>query len=119
MKIITKNFRLNALANQYSAAVYDHVTQQNGGDFFIVDSGGLSLRIDIVGGVSGVRGLVDAYYLEALRLNYPQWEKLAIEVLTNCLKENNAVTDVGIEIWQSMGSDIGSTVTGNGGPFNA
>lgn len=115
MKLITKNFRLNALANQYSAAVYDHVTQQSGGDFFIVDSGGIPLRIDIVGGVSGVRGLVDAYYLEALKLNYPAWERLAIEVLTNCLKENNAVTDVGIKIWQNMGSDMGSTVAGNGG----
>lgn len=47
MKIITKNFRLNALANQYSAAIYDHVKQQNGGDFFMVD---VPLRIEIAGG---------------------------------------------------------------------
>lgn len=112
MKIITKNFRLNALANQYSAAIYDHVKQQNGGDFFMVDAGEFPLRIEIAGGVSGVRGLVDAYCLEALKLNYPKWEKLAIELLSKCLKENNSVTDAGIEIWQSMVSDMGSTVAG-------
>lgn len=112
MKIITKNFRLNALANQYSAAIYDHVKQQNGGDFFMVDAGEFPLRIEIAGGVLGVRGLVDAYCLEALKLNYPQWEKLAIELLSKCLKENNSVTDAGIEIWESMGSDMGSTVAG-------
>ncbi|HEN3468616.1 TPA: hypothetical protein ACPZQN_003796 [Yersinia enterocolitica] len=116
--MITKNFRLNALANQYSAAVYEHVRQQNGGDFFIVDSGGLALRIEIVGGVSGVRGLVDAYYLEAVKLNYPQWEKLAVQLLTKCL-EGDGLTRPGREFWQSMANDIGSTVAGNGGPFNA
>lgn len=112
MKIITKNFRLNALANQYSAAIYDHVKQRNGGDFFMVDAGEFPLRIEIAGGVSGVRGLVDAYFLEALKLNYPQWEKLAIELLSKCLKENNSVTDAGIEIWENMSSDMGSTVAG-------
>lgn len=112
MKIITKNFRLNALANQYSAAIYDHVKQQNGGDFFMVDAGEFPLRIEIAGGVSGVRALVDAYYLEALKLYLLQWEKIAIEMLTKCLKENNSVTDAGIKIWESMGSDIGYTVAG-------
>ncbi|CQR09722.1 Uncharacterised protein [Yersinia enterocolitica] len=111
MKIITKNFRLNALANQYSAAIYDHVKQQNGGDFFMVDAGEFPLRIDIVGGVSGVRGLVDAYYLEALKLHLLQWEKIAIEMLTKCLEGNN-LTQTGREIWESMGADIGSTVAG-------
>ncbi|RXA97246.1 hypothetical protein [Yersinia sp. 2105 StPb PI] len=109
--MITKNFRLNALANQYSAAIYDHVKQQNGGDFFTIDAGEFPLRIEIVGGVSGVRGLVDAYYLEALKLNYSQWEKVAIELLTKCIDGNNLTQD-GREIWQSMGSDMGSTVAG-------
>ena len=111
MKIITKNFRLNALANQYSAAIYDHVKQQNGGDFFMVDAGEFPLRIEIAGGVSGVRGLVDAYCLEALKLNYPQWEKLAIELLSKCL-DGNDLTQCGREIWENMGSDMGSTVVG-------
>lgn len=111
MKIITKNFRLNALANQYSAAIYDHLKQQNGGDFFIVDTGDFPLRIEIVGGVPGVRALVDAYYLEALKLNLLQWEKIAIEMLTECLEGNN-LTQAGREIWESMGSDMGSTVAG-------
>ncbi|HHG9959536.1 TPA: hypothetical protein ACPZLH_000654 [Yersinia enterocolitica] len=109
--MITKNFRLNALANQYSAAVYDHVKQQNGGDFFIVDAGEIPLRIEIVGGVSGVRGLVDAYYLEALKLNLLQWEKIAIGMLTKCLEGKN-LTQTGREIWESMSSDMGSTVAG-------
>lgn len=111
MKIITKNFRLNALANQYSAAIYDHVKQQNGGNFFMVDAGEFALRIEIAGGVSGVRGLVDAYFLEALKLNYPQWEKVAIKLLTKCLDGNNLTQD-GCEIWESMTSDMGSTVAG-------
>lgn len=111
MKIITKNFRLNALANQYSAAIYDHVKQQNGGDFFMVDAGEFPLRIEIAGGVSGVRGLVDAYCLEALKLNYLQWEKMAIELLSKCLDGNNLTQD-GREIWKSMTSDMGSTVAG-------
>ncbi len=111
MKIITKNFRLNALANQYSAAIYDHVKQQNGGDFFIVDAGSFPLRIEIVGGVSGVRALVGAYYLEALKLNYTEWEKLAIKLLSKFLDGNNLTQD-GREIWESVGSDIGSTVAG-------
>ena len=33
MPLITKNFRLNGLANQYAAAVYARVQQNNGGDF--------------------------------------------------------------------------------------
>lgn len=111
MKIITKNFRLNALANQYSAAIYDHVKQQNGGDFFMVDAGEFPLRIEIAGGVSGVRGLVDAYCLEALKLNYPQWEKLGIALMSKCLDGNN-LTQCGREIWENMGSDMGSTVAG-------
>ncbi|AHM72969.2 hypothetical protein [Yersinia hibernica] len=109
--MITKNFRLNALANQYSAAIYDYVKQQNGGDFFMVDTGSFPLRIEIAGGVSGVRGLIDAYCLEALKLNYPQWEKVAIELLTKCLDGNNLTQD-GREIWESMTSDMGSTVAG-------
>ncbi|UIN02492.1 hypothetical protein [Yersinia ruckeri] len=109
--MITKNFRLNALANQYSTAIYDHVKQQNGGDFFMVDAGEFPLRIEIAGGVSGVRGLVDAYCLEALKLNYPQWEKVAIELLTKCMDGNN-LTQCGCEIWESIGSDMGSTVAG-------
>ncbi|EOX2608441.1 hypothetical protein ACPEOH_001188 [Yersinia enterocolitica] len=109
--MITKNFRLNALANQYSAAIYDHVKQQNGGDFFMVDAGELPLRIEIAGGVSGVRGLVDAYCLEALKLNYPQWEKLGIALMCKCL-DGNTLTQQGREIWESMGSDMGSTVAG-------
>ncbi|ELX2274158.1 TPA: hypothetical protein PXJ57_003973 [Yersinia enterocolitica] len=110
--MITKNFQLNSLANQYSAAIYDHVKQQNGGDFFIVDMLVSSpLRIDIVGGASGVRGLVDAYCLEALKLNYPQWEKLGIALMSKCL-DGNTLTQHGREIWESMGADMGSTVAG-------
>ena len=38
--------------------------------------------MNIVGGVTGVRDPVDAYYLEALQLNYQNWEQLAILMLT-------------------------------------
>ena len=39
--MITKNFRLNALANQYAAALYSHVTATSGDDS---DSGNKTVR---------------------------------------------------------------------------
>lgn len=114
MSLITKNFRLNALANQYAAAVYDRVKQQNGGDFFMIEAGPQAIRVNIVGAVPGVRALVDSYYLEALQLNYQNWEQMAILLLTKCLNES-ALTQSGWEIWESMVNDMGSTVEGNAG----
>lgn len=83
--MITKNFRLNALANQYSAALYNHITATSGGDYFMIDAGGESVRVNILGGVKGMRDLVDGYALEAIKEHYQaaQWEaaKLAAGVL--------------------------------------
>ena len=72
--MITKNFRLNALANQYAAALYDHITATSGGAYFMVDAGGQSVRVDVTGGVKGVRDLIDGYALEPLRESFKQWE---------------------------------------------
>jgi len=118
MTLITKNFRLNALANQYAAAVYDVVKQQSGGDFFTLDTGKGSIKVEIIGGISGVRDLVDAYYLEALKLNYPQWEALAVQLLQKCL-DGDGLTAHGQEFWQSMIADMASSLAGKGGRFNA
>lgn len=65
--MITKNFRLNALANQYAAALYDHIKTTSGGDYFMIDADGEPVRVEIAGGVNGVRDLVDGYALEALK----------------------------------------------------
>lgn len=69
--MITKNFRLNALANQYAAALYDHITATNGGDYFMIDANGESVRVEVIGGIKGIRDLVDGYALEALKEHYP------------------------------------------------
>ncbi|MGX8940156.1 hypothetical protein ACWWJF_05715 [Symbiopectobacterium sp. Eva_TO] len=70
MALITKNFRLNALANQYAAAVYEAMKFETDGDYFVVDVAGQRFVVEIIGGVSGVRDLIDAYGLSALKLNY-------------------------------------------------
>lgn len=114
MKIITKNFRLNSLANQYAAAIYSHVVNQNGGEWFTVNANTLPIRVNIVGGVPGVRQLVDAYFLEALQLNYQGWEAAAIAMFDKCLASDKSIHQTGIEVWESMVSDMGSTVAGDG-----
>lgn len=114
MTLITQNFRLNALANQYAAAIYDRVKQQNGGDFFMIEAGPQAIRVEIAGGIPGVRALVDSYYLKALQLNYQNWETVAMVLLTQCV-DGPALTMAGWEIWESMVNDMGSTVGGNAG----
>ncbi|AIQ99023.1 hypothetical protein LG71_03475 [Pluralibacter gergoviae] len=111
--MITKNFRLNALANQYAAALYNHITATSGGEFFTVDTGGESIRVNIVGGVRGVRDLIDGYALEALKEHYPacRWESVGVTFLSRCVNAGG-LTDTGIEIWDSMINDMGATVAG-------
>lgn len=113
MALVTKDFRLNSLANQYAAAVYAAIQKENGGDWFTVNTGEQDIRVDIIGGVSGVRELIDAYGLEAMKLNYSQWETLAIALLNKSLK-GKRLTKAGREIWQSMVNDMGKTVIARG-----
>lgn len=68
--MITKNFRLNALANKYASALYNHITSTSGGDYFMVDADGLAVRVEIVNGVKGVRSLIDSYTLAAMKVSY-------------------------------------------------
>ncbi|EJY8918611.1 hypothetical protein [Enterobacter cloacae complex sp. 310G5] len=110
--MITKNFRLNALANQYAAALYNHITTTSGGDYFMIDADGEPVRVEIAGGVNGVRDLVDGYALEALKEHYPQWESVGIGLLEKCVNAGG-LTDTGREIWQSMTADMGATVGGH------
>jgi len=112
MALITQNFRLNALANQYASALYSYISATNIGDRFMVDAGGQAIQVNIVGGIKGVRDLVDGYALEALKDSYPQWEIIAIELLSRCV-HGNELTVTGREIWQSMVNDMGDTVAGN------
>lgn len=111
MPLITKNFRLNSLANLYAAAVYARIQQNNGSDFFNVQAGQQDIQVNIIGGISGVRALLDAYYLEAIQLHYPNWEQLAILLLTKSL-DGSELTKSGWQFWESMVSDMGSTVEG-------
>ena len=110
--MITKNFRLNALANQYAAALYDHIKTTSVGDYFMIDADGEPVRVEIAGGVNGVRDLVDGYALEALKEHYPQWESVGIGLLEKCVNAGG-LTDTGREIWQSMTADMGATVGGH------
>lgn len=116
--MITKNFQLNLLANQYAAALYDHITATSGGAYFMIDAGGQSVRVDVTGGVKGVRDLIDGYALEPLRESFKQWEGAGIALMTKCAS-STGITDIGAEIWQSMTNDMGATVAGNGGGVNA
>jgi len=109
--MITKNFRLNALANQYAAALYQHITTTSGGHFMI-DAASQPIRVEIAGGVKGVRDLINGYALEALKEHYPQWESVGIGLLEKCVNAGG-LTDTGREIWQSMTADMGATVGGH------
>ncbi|HBC7420858.1 TPA: hypothetical protein KEY88_003572 [Serratia marcescens] len=109
--MITKNFRLNALANQYSAALYDHLTATSGGEHFVIATLNPPLTVEIVGGVKGIRQLVDSYFIEALQQNYGLWEAAAIRLLEKCVTEQG-LTAYGAEIWQSMVADMASTIGG-------
>ncbi|HDS9533970.1 TPA: hypothetical protein QH864_003049 [Klebsiella pneumoniae subsp. pneumoniae] len=110
--MITKNFRLNALANQYAAALYDHIKTTSGGDYFMIDADGEPVRVEIAGGVNGVRDLIDGYALEVLKEHYSQWESVGIGLLEKCVNAGG-LTDTGREIWQSMTADMGATVGGH------
>ncbi|WP_294900531.1 hypothetical protein [Tatumella sp. UBA2305] len=111
--MITQNFRLNALANQYAAALYDHVTTTSNGEHFTIEANGETVRVELIGGIKGMRDMIDGYALEALKESYPaaQWENIGIALLTRCIN-GKCLTDVGRGIWESMVSDMGSTVAG-------
>ncbi|MDV1609415.1 hypothetical protein [Citrobacter portucalensis] len=111
--MITKNFRLNALANQYAAALYNHITATSGGDYFMIEAGGESVRVNILGGVKGMRDLVDGYALEAIKEHYQaaQWESIGIAYLSRCV-DAGGLTDAGLEAWGDMTADMGATVAG-------
>ena len=113
MKVFTKNFRLNALANSYAAALHQHIVSQNGGDFFFADVDSAPLKVEIIGGTAGVRQLIDAYFLEALKESYQGWEAAALVLLDKCLLNGKTITPSGISLWESMVSDMGSTVEDN------
>ncbi|MGL5969004.1 MAG: hypothetical protein ACRCZ6_17940 [Kluyvera sp.] len=108
MSLITQNFRLNALANEYAAALHNHISATSG-DHFMINANGQPIRVNIIGGVKGIRSLIDGYALEALKDNYPQWEKLGIQLLSKCVQDRE-LTPSGHEIWQSMVNDMGDTV---------
>ncbi|MFJ5387322.1 hypothetical protein [Pectobacterium sp. CHL-2024] len=111
--MITKNFRLNALANQYAAALYNHITSASGGDYFMIDACGEPVRVEVVGGIKGMRDLVDGYALEAIKEHYPveRWEAIGMAYLSRCV-DAEGLTDAGKETWDSMVNDMGSTVAG-------
>lgn len=116
--MITKHFRLNALVNQYAANLYDNVRQSNGGDAFMLDAGGEPVRVQIMGGVKGMRDLIDGYLLEALKISYPQWESVGVALLERCV-DSNGITPYGLSIWDSIKGDMGATVARSGGHDNA
>jgi len=110
MTIITKNFQLNALANLYSAAIFNHVTLQNGGDWFPMEIKGQRVEVAIVDGSAGIRLLVDSYLLEPMKQEYPHWETLSSNLLNLCT-DGGALTERGESIWQSMVNDMSASLS--------
>ncbi|HEM8210034.1 MULTISPECIES: hypothetical protein [Providencia] len=113
MKLQTKNFRLNALANNFSAAIYHDVTTRNGGDWFPMNVGNKTIEVAIIDGVRGIRMLVDSYLLGALKQAYPTWEAVAIGLIEQCVI-NGYVTGYGREVWESMINDMGDSLADKG-----
>ncbi|MCW1973499.1 UNVERIFIED_ORG: hypothetical protein FHW05_002347 [Pantoea agglomerans] len=113
MKVMTKNFRLNALANSYAADLYHHVKAENGGDYFYTAVHGEPLKVEVIGGIAGMRQLVGSYCLEAFKVNYQGWEAIGLATLGKCVSDGGALTPTGISFWESMVSDMGATVEGN------
>jgi hypothetical protein len=118
MTIITKNFRLNALANQYSAAIFNHVTLQNGGDWFPMEIKGQRIEVAIVNGSAGIRLLVDSYLLKPMKQEYPHWEALAGDLLNFCIN-GNGLTERGESLWQSMIDDMSASLSNGEVSFHA
>lgn len=118
MTLITKNFRLNALANQYSAAIYNHVRQLNGGDWFPMEIKGQRIEVAIVDGSAGIRLLVDSYLLEPMKQEYPNWEALAGNLLNICM-DGSGLTGRGESIWQSMINDMSASLSKGEVSFHA
>lgn len=111
--MITKNFRLNALANQYAAAIYNNVRQQNGGEWFAMTVGSARIEVAITGGVKGIRDLVDSYMLKPLKESFPDWESVGITLITKCVN-SLGLTAIGEEMWQSMINDMGDSLDAGG-----
>ncbi|MGO1308591.1 MAG: hypothetical protein ACTMIX_03170 [Kluyvera intermedia] len=116
--MITKNFRLNALANQYAAALYNHITATNGGEWFTVDAAGVNVHVEIIGGIKGVRQLVDAGFLQAVKNDGKGWERVAIYALSKCVGGTELTAD-GLELWQSMVADMGDVAANHMGGNHA
>lgn len=111
--MITKNFQLNALANQFAAAVYDSVRQQNGGDWFAMSVGSSQIEVAITDGVKGIRKLVNSYLLTPLKDTSPQWESVAITLIKKCVNKRG-LTAIGVEMWESMINDMGDSLDAGG-----
>lgn len=111
--MITKNFKVNSLANRYAAAIYHDVTTRNGGDWFPMNVGNKAIEVAIIDGVKGIRMLVDSYLLEALQKQYPSWEFAAANVLEKCVM-NGYITGYGREVWRSMINDMGDSLADKG-----
>lgn len=110
MALITQNFRLNSLANQYAAALYNHISATSG-DHFTINAGGQNVKVKIIGAAKGIRDLIDGYALTPIKDKYLMWEGVGIQLMTKCVNENG-LTQTGMDIWQSMIRDMGATVAG-------
>lgn len=111
--MITKNFKVNSLANSYASAIYHDVTTRNGGDWFSMKVGNKVIEVAIIDGVKGIRELVNSYLLEALQQEFTSWEFVAVNILEKCVKCGE-MTEYGREIWQSMINDMGDSLADNG-----
>jgi hypothetical protein len=111
--------RISVLANRLAMAIYRHNQLENGRDFVPLNAGGQRIMMEIIGGVEGIRPLVDSYLIDAVKENYPHWQSVAILLISACL-DGEQLSAHGVEVWQGMINDMGSTIANNSkGVLNA
>lgn len=108
---MTDDIRIQSLAGTFSQAAYNHVRQQNGGDWLTLNIGGVQVEAAIIDGGAGIRELVNTYFIEALEKNYPHWVSLAIAIFQRCLA-GSRLSPYGVEIWDSMIEDMCDSLYG-------
>jgi len=116
---MTQNQKLNALADRFAYAIYQHHRREHGRDVIALSVNGRRVLMDLTGGAVGVRALVDMYCLDVIKAScQPQWQTVVLTLLTGCLDRQH-LTDIGREMWQNMVKDMGDTVANNGGANHA
>ena len=113
-----RQMQVNRLTDRFANAIYQYNRQENGRDFVPMNVKGERVLLEIIGGADGVRALVDAYCLDALKEMYPHWQSVAVALLICCL-DGEGLSTHGVGIWQSMVNDMGASAADYRGEHDA